>query len=325
MPQRIHYIDIVKGFGIFWVVWAHVAHIEGIWEYVWPFHMPLFFFISGLLFNNQIDFRTFLKKRIKTLLIPYALFFLLTFAYWVLIERHYRSGGYSMEYELVGLVYGTYEGGHLFFNVVLWFLPCLFTVEMLFFPISRLQKPAGIIGGIVLLFTIGQVLLHNRVNWLPFGLHTAFNAILFYGAGFLLKDTMKQMMSIPLWQKGLFLLACFCFQMTFYGRYLSNIQACTITYAAIAFGGVLFYVMLSVLIKENTVLEFLGRNTLVILCLHAPICRALNYGASILTNVPVETIRSGYLSSLGITVLAILAVIPFMYLWRAFKVHAIPQ
>lgn len=158
MENHIHYVDIAKGFGIFWVVWAHVAHIELIWEYVWPFHMPLFF-ISGLLFSQQYDFKTFFKKRVHSLLVPYAVFFSITFLYWVFIERYYRGGQYSIGYELVGLVYGTYEGGHLFFNGVLWFLPCLFATGMLFYPISKLVNPVGVLGGVILSFTIGQFLL----------------------------------------------------------------------------------------------------------------------------------------------------------------------
>lgn len=316
MEERIHEFDIAKGIGMFWVIWAHIAHVELIREYVWPFHMPLFFFISGLLFNHRLSFWKFIGKRVRSLLIPYAVFYMVTFVYWVLVERHFRGGQYSVGYELAGLVYGTYEGGHLFFNGVLWFLPCLFATEALFFPISRLERPIGVFGGVLLSFTVGQLLLALHVFWLPFGLHTAFNAVLFYGMGFLLKGFLSQMKDLPNIQKFLFLLACLGFQVLFLGRYVSNVKVCTLPYAAIAFAGILFYMMLSVCIQRNAVLEFLGRNTLVLLCIHAPLCRASLYGASIIWGVPVELIRCSFLSSLAMTLLAIFAMVPFILIWK---------
>ena len=128
--DRIHYLDIAKGIGIYLVVLGHVTHSEWLWYYIWQFHMPLFFFISGLLYTPKDSFRAFLIKRAKSLYIPYVIFFLITFVYWVLIERKYRGAEIPISYELVGLPYGTYEGGHLFFNGVLWFLPCLFATEI---------------------------------------------------------------------------------------------------------------------------------------------------------------------------------------------------
>ncbi|GFI47337.1 hypothetical protein IMSAGC019_02661 [Lachnospiraceae bacterium] len=48
--QRKDYLDIAKGIGIILVVWAHV---EGsFYRYITQFHMPFFFFISGMLFTS---------------------------------------------------------------------------------------------------------------------------------------------------------------------------------------------------------------------------------------------------------------------------------
>ena len=51
--NRKKYIDVLKGIGIFLVVFGHVTHILELREYIWNFHMPLFFFISGFLFNSS--------------------------------------------------------------------------------------------------------------------------------------------------------------------------------------------------------------------------------------------------------------------------------
>lgn len=303
---------------MFLVVFAHVAHINWVWNYIWQFHMPLFFFISGLLFFPNVPFRAFLWKRIKSLYIPYVIFFLLTFGYWALIERHWRGNQYSIGYELIGLPYGTYEGGHLFFNGVLWFLPCLFATELLFYPVGKLNSRIGQVASILLPFTIGQFLLSQHVFWLPFGLHTAFNAVLFYGAGFLLKHHLAEVNHAPRWHQALLLFACFAFQWLFMGRYVSNVKLCTLPYAAIAFGGVFFYMVLSLMIGRQKVVEYIGRNTLVILCLHAPLCRALIYAVAHVANTSTEALRQNSLTALLLSMLAIVCIIPFIECWNRF-------
>lgn len=67
-------IDIAKGIAIILVVWGHSGYtlIEKIVNLI---HLPLFFFISGLLFNGELqkDYKTFLKKIITRLYLPYLI------------------------------------------------------------------------------------------------------------------------------------------------------------------------------------------------------------------------------------------------------------
>lgn len=51
MNQRKDYLDIAKGIGIILVVWAHADGSFS--KYITQFHMPFFFFISGMLFNSR--------------------------------------------------------------------------------------------------------------------------------------------------------------------------------------------------------------------------------------------------------------------------------
>lgn len=48
---RIETIDIAKGLGILFVVWSHAK--GPFTPYMYQFHMPLFFLISGFLFNSR--------------------------------------------------------------------------------------------------------------------------------------------------------------------------------------------------------------------------------------------------------------------------------
>ena len=78
MRRRVEWIDAVKGLGIILVIFAH-ANKTILTKYIYLFHMPLFFYISGKLFNiDNLNFRSFVKKKIDRLIIP-------CFAYGILI------------------------------------------------------------------------------------------------------------------------------------------------------------------------------------------------------------------------------------------------
>lgn len=58
--QRNTYIDIAKGIGIIMVLGLHTGFH---FEWMTPFEMPLFFFLSGVLFNEKIPFKLFVVKK----------------------------------------------------------------------------------------------------------------------------------------------------------------------------------------------------------------------------------------------------------------------
>ena len=72
MDKRFYTIDALKAFGIFCIILAHNNYSE-LGNYLYSFHIPLFFFVSGLLFDidKYKSFGYFVKKRFQNLLIPY--------------------------------------------------------------------------------------------------------------------------------------------------------------------------------------------------------------------------------------------------------------
>lgn len=74
--ERIDWIDIAKGIGIILVVMGHLAaEDQDLKRFIYCFHMPLFFFISGIVFNiKNIKFKKFFIKKFKSVYLPYAVF-----------------------------------------------------------------------------------------------------------------------------------------------------------------------------------------------------------------------------------------------------------
>lgn len=73
--SHIDYIDTAKGIGILSVLIGHIFPRQNV-DFIYLFHMPLFFFISGFLLSPQPT-TSFLTKKTKALIIPYISFVLI--------------------------------------------------------------------------------------------------------------------------------------------------------------------------------------------------------------------------------------------------------
>jgi polysaccharide biosynthesis protein PslL len=125
--DRKYWIDIAKGIGILCVIAGHTFS-GPLRDALFVFHMPLFFFLSGLLFYPRVNRLGFLGQKAVHLLVPYFAFLLLLF-----IPRLYHSllvisNDTDILLETVtNLLWGGYNlkgtAG------VFWFVTCLFITQ----------------------------------------------------------------------------------------------------------------------------------------------------------------------------------------------------
>lgn len=188
MGQRINFIDYAKAIGIFLVVLAHTPLKSEITDWIYVFHMPLFFFLSGYLFDikRYPTFNGFMVRRFHQLVIPYFLINLFTYYLWLFVFRHYGADSeiaITWYHPMIGFLLG--NGNEMIHNVPLWFLLCLFIVEIVFYLIiqhSSVDKIGYILGFLAL---VGYLNYHYNPILLPFSLGTAVVGIVFYGVGYL--------------------------------------------------------------------------------------------------------------------------------------------
>ena len=160
IQERKKYIDILKGIGIFYVILGHVTHTSFLFRYIYSFHMPLFFFISGMLFvpSKHVSTSGYIKKKANSLLIPYIFFYLVSLLYWYFVE--YRIFGRDGDTTFLNELYRIFHGTGSIAAGTLWFLPCLFCVEVLYcFMHDEHHKYAGGIYSVIV-FIIGSVCIH---------------------------------------------------------------------------------------------------------------------------------------------------------------------
>lgn len=139
---RPNYIDIAKVLMIYIVVLGHYGYAlnlqfspNNLWHvmhYITLFHMPFFFFVSGLLFKRT-DVRTTLHKGIVQLIIPYVLLSIINLVVMSLVNVF--SGDFSLK-ESAHIVAAILTGsdckwGRWWYADSLWFCYALFIIKVL--------------------------------------------------------------------------------------------------------------------------------------------------------------------------------------------------
>ncbi len=195
---RIDTIDAAKGFGMLFVIFAHLNYTPAPLTVIYSFHMPLYFILSGMMFNQKKynNFGTFLKRRFQTLIIPYLIFQFISIAFFFLTELIFS--GFSSELLKQGSVYITQvfvsQGSANMFNRPMWFVLCLFAVELMYYFISSFNKAAVAIICAVLT-AAGWLLESDLINFdnrlLPWSLDSALFTIGFYAIGNIFAQPVK--------------------------------------------------------------------------------------------------------------------------------------
>ena len=126
MAMRIVWLDSLKGLGIFLVIFGHLLPASVLTQYVYAFHVPLFFVVSGYLFDRRrYGFRQLVLRRLRTLIVPYFVFATVSFLFWFVVVRGLSVGGRALEANplkpFVGIFYGVGDDEwSVPLNVALW-------------------------------------------------------------------------------------------------------------------------------------------------------------------------------------------------------------
>lgn len=133
-------INLLKALAIILVVSGHLEFsLFGMFP-PYSFQLALFFFISGMLFNDKYinDIKTYFKKRIKSLLIPY---FCYELVYLVITYILYKYNGVFLgdKISLKSFFITPFVNGHqLLLCAPLWFVPQLFLTLSVFVLLMKL-------------------------------------------------------------------------------------------------------------------------------------------------------------------------------------------
>lgn len=151
MTGRIAWIDSLKGIGILFVMLGHVLGARNPLNlYIYSFHIWLFFLICGYLFAPDLSagFLRFASRRVMTRLVPYAVFYFVSYLFFLAAfsDKTNFTVPEIVAFDGFGPYFGDWITGLLkadrpwlasIRNHTLWFLPCFFLAELLFYAVYR--------------------------------------------------------------------------------------------------------------------------------------------------------------------------------------------
>lgn len=320
--DRQRYLDVLRGIAIFLVVFGHIVHIPMMMVYIYGFHMPLFFFLSGFFLKREkmLDLGSFAMSKVKSVVVPFVILYLATFVYWVVVERHVRGAELSVWSQLVGLVYGTYNRDYMHFNSALWFLPCLFTMQMIYAVVVRLRRWWAIAGVMLVLNCIGLA-FREYLSVLPWGICAAMIGGVFLCMGNLMRPLIEKIKCGGWVLIGIAVL-CIVVQVLLLPVSVFNLSSLKFyypyMYIPVAVVGISVYYCIAKVIGHNRVIEWMGVNSLVIFGFQEPVFRAVLYVVSKVSGFELEMMRNNIYMCLLCTALTIGAIWPLTKVRKPF-------
>lgn len=274
--NRINWIDYAKAIAIFLVIMGHVSDRNFFTEWVYSFHMPLFFFLSGItLKKTEVGISCFIKKLTKRLLIPYFCYSGVYLAF-IVAKVFVLHKNINIAHAFLG-VFLQIRGTE--YSVGLWFLPLLFLSEIFVYTILNLSKRKQYFAFLMIII-IGFLFANNVNHVLPWGLDVVPISSLFIWIGYTFKSN-------ECCKKN----AVMKYKIIVVGFLLINISMCLLNINVIGkgvdmyymrYGNPIYYILASIfgilfivficktwLDHINIfILQFIGQNTLHIYCIH---------------------------------------------------------
>ena len=171
-------MDNIKGLLIILVIVGHTIQYcsstyetDFVFRFIYSFHMPLFFFVSGYLSNRGRWDSNVIAKRAVQLLIPFVI--------WAFLVPLLRTGDFDLASSLQVLVYP---------DKGLWFLYNLFVYSVIFNISEYIQKRFCVklwilVGCFYILLGVLMIVFHTKYNCAQLCYH-----IVFFAAGYYYKQ-----------------------------------------------------------------------------------------------------------------------------------------
>ncbi len=262
--KRLSWLDALRGFGIILITLGHLGCFELCERYIYSFHVPLFFFISGYLYKSNIPLKAYVKKKTLSILVPFI-------AWNVMSSMVEFLLGYNTQRTFFRMI--TYKG-MVCWNSPLWFLLVLFFTEVLFKLLDKINQKTYfkfvIIALCLLIFAlIGDIRLTLKLNLVPY-------ALVFYTMGNIMRTNIENKgFFLKRWQKIPSALALFTVGFVVGGvlnvriKYTHAIWGNYFYVFLAAFCSILFYYILFRNIDRlghSKLLIYLGNNSMIIMC-----------------------------------------------------------
>lgn len=270
---RIKWLDIMKCLGIFAIYLGHFGPSAGYsYDFVFSHHVALFFFAAGCteaISRDSGNIISYVSKRIKAILLPYFVFALFSIVVYALtVNAGTTLVLAEIDAMLKGAIRNTFCAGGL------WFLTCLFVVQVIFIILKKVNyKSIILVISLLIFFAVQHMIVpspivaprfvYNIDSALYFFPFYVLGYVLFPGIQLFLSDLKKFRVIIMVFTAISFTYSVLLFfqkdllipldPIPILGTYTPIMRALLIIW---------LYIIVSRCLQNNKTLNSIGRNTL---------------------------------------------------------------
>ncbi len=289
---RKEWIDFLRGIAMLLVIWGHIAKNEyGFFLVTSPFKIPMFFALTGYLFNDRNgDAKAFLKNLFFRIIIPWLVLSLV----WARVGYSVVTGRFS---NIWPQIYSVLSGDSF------WFMPCCIAAECIQFLIRKFAKKEWV-RYLVMAAAAAAGLVLTHFGFGSFALvDVACTAQLFMAFGLFFRnhEPVIREKSRPVWlwvllavYAGLSVLSYFAFPRQVIDVHHNDFYSLPVCFAMILISLFLLFAASPKLKRFPRWFLFVGQNTLVFYMLHYTFRTVFAKGLEIL-HVSLPKTEIGYL------------------------------
>ncbi|MCR4614700.1 MAG: acyltransferase family protein [Clostridiales bacterium] len=268
---RVHWVDIAKGITIICVLFGHTVGTPALLaRFVYLFHMPAFFMLSGYVFSNKRKFGNFLTVKLRTVILPIFTIGLTGAVLVGLAMKLLKHEDINWKWTFLNpfVQYGDHN--------LLWYLASLFVLLIIFYGLTKLLKDKiKLIIPISFLLGLGSYCFIKFVGiTVPWNIDIALVALPFTAIGYGLKKSEScEKLKNPF---VLLAAAAVCIAVGYINvKYFcpdlfksvdmhQKIYGNIFLFYIAAIAGSFMIISLSMLINNNILLEYFGKNSIII-------------------------------------------------------------
>lgn len=283
-------VDFIKGIGIILVIIGHAHFFTWGHIYIYSFHMPLFALVAGFYVNSKEAFIPFFIKRINRLIIPFVFWsFISWIIYAIIIEIYYTDKIKDHIFHLLYILAGSGQNSTMINNnsvigngnVPLWFLAYLFVSSILHYFVLEITLSTSYRVFIVVFIALLGILCSYFNLSLPYN----FDSVLFLYPFFFIGSIYLKIL-YPVFQKFNYKIMILGF--LFLHLLASSLNGVVDTVSGVlgnsyllfyfaAFSASFYFILICFKIKYLPVINYLGKNSIILLFLHMPIQQLLRW------------------------------------------------
>ena len=331
--ERIEWIDVARGLSILLILFWHTLDGGVIISALQLFLVAVFFVLSGMVWKQAPNIKTFLMGLLRGIVIPYFFAGIVSIILYLCAGSLFGKASIGPGDCILGLFYANSRTGLMVWCRPLWFLPCLVVVRILWELISHIKKTVFQYVIVLLIWAVAIVVYYTNLReWkLPWEFEVALHALTYYVIGVMIKRHFRSLKRDRVKTWILLCVAAVCLGICVLMLYINGNKhsfqyvqfGCYPLYVIGALAGSGMVIAVSMLIGKCKLLEWIGQNSLILLLWHKhPILvfQLTGFGKKIMANPdsPVSI-----LVSIGVALVAaaLSMLVGYVFTWINGRIH----